>query len=76
MDSDAAHRTFFAVTSLGKGRWYWVVRPSLEMVQSGESGSHVAEGYKREDRGGRPRAGDSGDARGVGRGEIRQGISS
>jgi hypothetical protein len=47
MDSDAARKTFFAVTSLGKDRWYWVVWPSLEMIQSGEPGSHVAEGYER-----------------------------
>jgi hypothetical protein len=47
MDSDAARKTFFAVTSLGKRRWYWVVWPSLEMAQPGESGSHVAEGYER-----------------------------
>jgi hypothetical protein len=47
MNSDAAHETYFAVTSLGKDRWYWVVWPSLEMVQSGESGAHVAEGYER-----------------------------
>ena len=44
MGSDVARKTFFAVTSLGKGCWYWVVWPSLEMVQTGESGSHVAEG--------------------------------
>jgi hypothetical protein len=47
MNSDTARKTFFAVTSLGKGRWYWVVWPSLEMVRSGESGAHVAEGYER-----------------------------
>jgi hypothetical protein len=40
------YKTFFAVTSLGKNRWYWVVWPSLEMVRSGESGSHIAEGYE------------------------------
>jgi hypothetical protein len=47
MNSDAARKTFFAVTSLGKDRWYWVVWPSLEMVRSGEAGSHLAEGYER-----------------------------
>ena len=47
MNSDAAHEIYFAVTSLGKDRWYWVVWPSLEMVQSGQSGAHVAEGYER-----------------------------
>jgi hypothetical protein len=46
MNSDAARKAFFAVTSLGKDRWYWVVWPSLEMVQSGKSGAHVAEGYE------------------------------
>lgn len=47
MNSDTARKTFFAVTSLGKERWYWVVWPSLKMVQSGESGVHIAEGYQR-----------------------------
>jgi hypothetical protein len=47
MRSDATHRTFFAVTSLGKDRWYWVVWPSLEMRQSsGEPARHLAEGYE------------------------------
>jgi len=40
-------KTFFAVTSLGKGRWYWVVWPSLEVLQSGASVQHVADGYER-----------------------------
>jgi uncharacterized protein (DUF433 family) len=39
--------TFFAITSLGKNRWYWVVWPSLEMLQSGKSIQHVADGYER-----------------------------
>lgn len=47
MNSDAARTVFFAVASLGKDRWYWVVWPSLQMVQSSEPGSHVAEGYER-----------------------------
>jgi hypothetical protein len=47
MSLDTARKTFFAVTSLGKDRWYWVVWPSLEMVQSGEPESHLAEGYER-----------------------------
>ena len=47
MDSGTVRKTFFAVTSLGKDRWYWVVWPSLEMVQSGESGSHIDEGHER-----------------------------
>jgi hypothetical protein len=40
-------QTFFAVTSLGRDRWYWVVWPSLEMLQSGEASQHVADGYER-----------------------------
>jgi hypothetical protein len=40
-------KTFFAVTSLGKERWYWVVWPSLEVLQSGASAQHVADGYER-----------------------------
>jgi hypothetical protein len=47
MSSDAARKAFFAVTSLGKNRWYWVVWPSLETVQSVQSGAHIAEGYER-----------------------------
>jgi hypothetical protein len=34
----------FAVTSLGRGRWYWVVWPSLAQVQADEAGDHLAEG--------------------------------
>jgi hypothetical protein len=40
-------QTFFAITSLGKSRWYWVVWPSLEMLQSGEPIQHVADGYEK-----------------------------
>jgi hypothetical protein len=47
MGSDTVHKTYFAVTSLGKDRWYWVVWPLLEMVRFGESGMHLAEGYER-----------------------------
>lgn len=39
--------TFFAVASLGKERWYWVVWPSLDMLQSGVSVQHLADGYER-----------------------------
>lgn len=39
-------KRFFAVASLGKGRWYWVVWPSAEEVQAGEGLPHVAEGYE------------------------------
>jgi hypothetical protein len=38
-------KTFFAVTSLGKNRWYWVVWPSLALIQSGEASQHLADGY-------------------------------
>ena len=41
MNSVEAHRKknklFFAVAALGKDRWYWVVWPSLEMLQSGQT---------------------------------------
>jgi hypothetical protein len=41
-------KTFFAVTSLGRDRWYWVVWPSLELLRSAEvPARHVADGYER-----------------------------
>jgi len=40
-------KTFFAIASLGKDRWYWVVWPSLELLQSEESIQHVADGCGR-----------------------------
>ena len=41
-------RRFFAVASLGRARWYWVVWPSLEELQaSNEPRSLVAEGYEK-----------------------------
>ena len=41
-------KSFFAVTSLGKNRWYWVVWPSLELLQSSEGPiRHVADGCER-----------------------------
>ena len=40
------NKTFFAVTSLGKNRWYWVVWPSLAMTQARQSGRPLAEGYE------------------------------
>ena len=39
-------KRFFAVTSLGKNRWYWVVWPSLALVQSQTAGEPLAEGYE------------------------------
>ena len=43
----AEKRTFFAITSLGRNRWYWVVWPSLELLRSGEPVQHLADGYER-----------------------------
>ena len=40
------HKRFFAVTSLGKNRWYWVVWPSLAGVQSQATTKHLADGYE------------------------------
>ena len=41
-------RRFFAITSLGRARWYWVVWPSLaELQASGEPQSRVAEGFEK-----------------------------
>jgi hypothetical protein len=37
---------FFAVTSLGKKRWYWVVWPSLALIQAQGVSGHLAEGYE------------------------------
>lgn len=40
-------RRFFAITSLGKSRWYWVVWPSLDEIRaSKEFLLHVGEGYE------------------------------
>ena len=47
VDQRKKTKTFFAITSLGKNRWYWVVWPSLELLQSKESVQHVADGYER-----------------------------
>lgn len=43
----ANKRRTFAVASLGKGRWYWVVWASVEQVQSGQEAPTVAFGYER-----------------------------
>lgn len=41
-------RRFFAITSLGKSRWYWVVWPSLSELQtSANPMSHIAEGVEK-----------------------------
>lgn len=41
-------KRFFAVTSLNKGRWYWVVWPSLEELQASTKPLlHIGEGYEK-----------------------------
>ena len=40
----AKQRRFFAIASVGKNRWYWVVWPSLAMLQAGEAAQHLAAG--------------------------------
>jgi hypothetical protein len=41
-------RRFFAVTSLSKDRWYWVVWPSLDEIQTSEEPLlHVGGGYEK-----------------------------
>jgi len=41
------NRRFFAITSIGKKRWYWVVWPSLcELQTSVNLISHIAEGVE------------------------------
>jgi len=42
------HKRFFAITSLGTTRWYWVVWPSLDEVQASiKPLLHIAEGYEK-----------------------------
>jgi len=46
--TSAKCKRFFAVTSLGSRRWYWVVWPSLEELRaSDEILLHVGEGYEK-----------------------------
>ena len=40
-------KTFFAVASMGKRRWYWVVWPSLEGPGLRPATQHLADGYER-----------------------------
>jgi hypothetical protein len=41
-------RRFFAIASLGRKRWYWVVWPSLGELQASEEPLlHIAEGYEK-----------------------------
>ena len=47
-EADKGNRRFFAVTSLGKTRWYWIVWPSLrELQESKEPLLYIAEGYEK-----------------------------
>lgn len=47
-DTSKGSRRFFAIVSLGKARWYWVVWPSLqELETSTRPLSHVGEGYEK-----------------------------
>jgi len=39
------HHTTYAVASLGRGRWYWVVWPSLALLRSKQPPQHMADGY-------------------------------
>ena len=41
-------RRYFAITSLGRNRWYWVVWPSLEELQTTEEPLfHIDEEYEK-----------------------------
>jgi hypothetical protein len=47
-ETGKGNRRFFAIVSLGKARWYWVVWPSLVELQTSQIPlSHVAEGYEK-----------------------------
>jgi hypothetical protein len=41
----ASSKTYFAITSLGGRRWYWVVWPSRQAMLRGHTSPHLAEGY-------------------------------
>ena len=46
-ETGKGNRRFFAIASLGKNRWYWVVWPSLiELQSSANPISHIAEGVE------------------------------
>lgn len=49
--SDHGHKArqqmTFAITSLGKNRWFWVVWPSLEQLEAGTFGRHASWGYEK-----------------------------
>lgn len=45
---DKGKRRFFAIASLTKNRWYWVVWPSLEEIQASEEPlPHLQDGYEK-----------------------------
>ena len=47
-ETSKGNRRFFAIVSLGKDRWYWVVWPSLQELQTSKIPLfHVAEGYEK-----------------------------
>ena len=41
-------KRFFAVSSVGKNRWYWVVWPSLDSIRTDAQTDHVGDGYEAE----------------------------
>src|SRR5687768_18340857 len=46
-ETSKGNRRFFAIVSLGKNRWYWVVWPSLSELQTSANPiSHIAEGVE------------------------------
>jgi hypothetical protein len=46
-ETGKGNRRFFAIASLGKNRWYWVVSPSLSELQTlANPVSHIAEGVE------------------------------
>lgn len=47
-ETGKGNRRFFAIVSLGKARWYWVVWPSLQELQSSQIPIlHIGEGYEK-----------------------------
>lgn len=47
-EAGKGNRRFFAIASLGRTRWYWVVWPSLGELQTSKIPlSHVTEGYEK-----------------------------
>ena len=47
-EAGKGNRRFFAIASVGKARWYWVVWPSLGELQTSEKPLfHIADGYEK-----------------------------